>query len=192
MQLSGLFDWVTSPVDSAQAQWAAMIADWDNREAQAQANLDELDALGPAVADMGRDAWEQWAAVRNDGVDKLANMRALDNAANTVKGWFAENPQALGTVFPPLAAAAVVAAAAAFAAVGYWNARAVEYIANAYARYKAFQAAKAAGDTDAEAIAAANAIEPAVSGLGSGGSGLSEWLLIGVAVFLLFNHSEKH
>ena len=177
-------DWVFSPLDTAQKQWASMIADWDAREQQATSEYQNLVALGDAAVAISHDEWLAWSKLVGEGYDSLQRMHDLDTVAGQVKSWFAANPGQMGVIFPVAAAVAVVSASAAFAAVGYWIAQSVQYQSQLNARYQIFTASKASGATDSEAIQAANDAVPAIPTSGASAN-ISEWLMIVAAIILL-------
>jgi len=197
--MNGLYDWVTSPVDSARQQWAAMIADWDAREQRAQALIDDLQSKEDYARTLTDADFQEWQRQLDDGKTKLNRMYQLDDIARQVKSWFvstgtpvegatmSSDPLGLGILpaaFPAGAVLGVVAASAAFAMVGYWAAQAVEYIAQLNARYQIFMAAKANGATDQQAIDLMNASVPGIPTSGAG-TNITEWLMIGAVIFLL-------
>ena len=197
--MASLFDWVSSPVDSAAQQWRVMIADWYTREGDAYNLITNLQAMEGDVAAMSADDYQSLQEQIADGQAKLNHMHTLDNAADQVQAWFGSTNQSyeaslsgLGVAFafPVAAAVAVVAASAAFAAVGYWMAQAAEYYAQTSAKVQIFNTAKANGATDAEALQDASDAVPDIPTIGAGSS-ITEWLMIGAAVLLIPTLMDK-
>ena len=120
--MRGIFDWVTSPVETAKATWQNIIGQWSGVMARLQSDLDRLTDLRIQVPD------EMYSAIQADWqetANALSAMEVLNDDAMLVRAWFeahqSGNLSGLGVA--PVAAATfplvgIAYAAAAAAAVG--------------------------------------------------------------------------
>ncbi len=149
-QLSGLFDWVTSPVETAKATWRGILANWTAVESKLASDLNVLTDLRVQVPpELFADIQADWQSTAN----ALSAMEVLDDDAAAVRDWFNANENgAMGAAFPVVGIAYAAAAAAALGAgVAVINKAFPDRWSQVAAQYNQL---KAQGATDAEALAA--------------------------------------